>query len=266
MTCQVMEPAHPTHYLAAMVLMNPATRPVGDLLREWRQRRRRSQLDLALDAEISTRHLSFVETGRARPSRDMLLHLATLLDIPLRERNALLLAGGFAPAYPEHTLAAPEMAAARQAVDAILAAHDPYPALAVDRHWTIVAANAATHRLLAGSVAPHLLAAPANALRASLHPDGLAPHIANLPAWRGHILARLRQQIAATADAALTALAAELTAYPGGITHPDPADSGLVVPLQLRLGDTTLSMFGTVTVFGTPVDITLAELAIEGMA
>jgi transcriptional regulator with XRE-family HTH domain len=246
-----------------MILMHSATRPVGELLREWRQRRRRSQMDLALDADVSTRHLSFVETGRARPSREMVLLLAELLEVPLRERNALLQAAGFAAVYPQHSLADPEMAAARQAVDAILAAHDPYPALAVDRHWTLVAANAATQRLMGGVVAPHLLAAPANVLRASLHPEGLAPHIANLPVWRGHVLARLRQQIAATADAGLVELARELAGYPGGVEHPGPGESGLVVPLVLRVGEAVLRLFGTVTVFGTPVDITLAELAVE---
>ena len=250
-------------YAPVMVLMHPVTRPVGDLLREWRQHRRLSQLALALDAEISTKHLSFLETGRSRPSREMVLHLADLLDIPLRERNALLQAAGFAALYPQHALSDPEMTAARQAVETVLAAHDPYPALAIDRHWTLLAANQATQRLLAGAVAPALLAPPVNVLRASLHPDGLAPAIANLPVWRGHILARLRQQIAATADPALSALAAELTAYPGGIDHPAPDDSGLVIPLQLRQGDTVLSLFGTTTVFGTPVDITLAELAVE---
>ncbi len=260
---EVMEPRSAAPYRAAMILMHPTTRPVGDLLREWRQRRRLSQLALALDGEISTKHLSFLETGRSRPSRDMVLHLAELLDVPLRERNALLQAAGFAPAYPQHALTDPEMTAAREAVQAVLNAHNPYPALAVDRHWTLVAANAATQRLLANTVAPALLVPPVNVLRASLHPQGLAPHIANLPVWRGHILARLRQQVAATADPALIDLAAELAAYPGGTEHPSPGEAGLVVPLQLRLGDAVLSLFGTVTVFGTPVDITLAELAVE---
>jgi transcriptional regulator with XRE-family HTH domain len=246
-----------------MILMSPQTRPVGDLLREWRQHRRLSQLALALDAGISTKHLSFLETGRSRPSRDMLLHLADLLGVPLRERNALLQAAGFAALYPQHALTDPEMQGARQAMDAILAAHDPYPALAVDRHWTLVSANRATQRLLAATIAPALLEPPANVLRASLHPDGLAPHIVNLPVWRGHILARLRQQIAATADPVLAELARELGGYPGGSDHPSPTDSGLVIPLQLRLGEQVLSLFGTITVFGTPVDITLAELALE---
>lgn len=246
-----------------MILMHPQTRPIGDLLREWRQHRRLSQLALSLDAGISTKHLSFLETGRSRPSREMLLHLADLLGVPLRERNTLLQAAGFAALYPQHALSDPEMQAARQAMETILAAHDPYPALAVDRHWTLVSANQATQRLLAATIAPALLTPPVNVLRASLHPDGLAPHIVNLPVWRGHILARLRQQIAATADPVLSDLLQELAAYPGGTDHPAPTESGLVIPLQLRLGDQVLSLFGTVTVFGTPVDITLAELALE---
>jgi transcriptional regulator with XRE-family HTH domain len=246
-----------------MILMAPQTRPIGDLLREWRQHRRLSQLALSLDAGISTKHLSFLETGRSRPSRDMLLHLADLLGVPLRERNTLLQAAGFAALYPQHALSDPEMQTARQAMETILAAHDPYPALAIDRHWTLVSANQATQRLLAATIAPALLEPPVNVLRASLHPDGLAPHIANLPIWRGHILARLRQQIAATADPVLSDLLQELAAYPGGTDHPAPTESGLVIPLQLRLGEHVLSLFGTVTVFGTPVDITLAELALE---
>jgi len=246
-----------------MILMHPASRPVGDLLREWRQHRRLSQLALALDADISTKQLSFLETGRSRPSREMLLHLADLLNVPHRERNALLHAAGFAAIYPQHALSDPPMQAARAAVDAVLAAHDPYPALAVDRHWDLVAANQATQHLLAASVDPALLAPPINVLRASLHPNGIARTIVNLPVWRGHILARLRQQIAATADPVLIELAAELAAYPGGTEHPDPSETGLVLPLQLHHGDAILSLFGTVTVFGTPIDITLAELAIE---
>lgn len=246
-----------------MILMHTTARPVGDLLREWRLHRRLSQLALSLDADISTKHLSFLETGRARPSRDMVLHLAEFLAVPLRARNTLLQAAGFAAIYPEHTLSAPEMTAARQAIDAILIAHNPFPALAIDRHWNMVAANEAALRLLGAAVSPALLVPPVNVLRASLHPDGLAPAIANLPIWRGHILARLRQQVAATADPVLMALAAELAAYPGGTEHPAPGVSGLVIPLLLRHGDLVLSLFGTVTVFGTPVDITLAELALE---
>lgn len=242
--------------------------PIGGLLREWRQRRRLSQLDLALEADISTRHLSFLETGRSRPSRDMILHLAERLEVPLRERNLLLVAAGFAPVFPERRLDDPALAAARKAVDLLLAGHEPYPALAVDRHWTLLAANAAIGRLIGGA-APALLQPPVNVLRLSLHPDGLAPAIANYAEWRAHILDRLRRQVEVTADPVLVALMAELAAYPapggGGraktVLNPDYA--GVVVPLRLATSDGTLSLFSTTTVFGTPVDVTLSELALE---
>lgn len=237
-------------------------RPVGDQLREWRRRRRLSQLDLALNADISSRHLSFVETGRATPSREMLLHLADQLGVPLRERNAMLLAAGYAPAYAERPLDAPELAAARRAVDLVLKAHEPFPAFAVDRHWSLVAANDAVGLLLEG-VAPELLEPPLNVLRIALHPRGLAPRVLNLAEWRAHILERLGQQIAATADPDLQALLAELSTYPA----PDAATyrdfGGVVVPLRLRTQAGDLSFIGTITVFGTPVDVTLSELAIE---
>lgn len=245
--------------------MNGTTRPVGELLREWRQRRRMSQMDLALEADISTRHLSFLETGRSAPSREMILRLAEQLDIPLRERNALLHAAGFAPVYPQRPLADPALAPARRAVELVLKGHEPYPALAVDRHWSLVAANRAVAPLLAG-VAPGLLAPPVNVLRLSLHPDGLAPRIANLAQWRAHLLARLRQQIDATADAKLAALLAELKGYeaPDGEEDREAQDfAGVVVPLRLRAGADLLNLFSTTTVFGTPVDITLSELALE---
>jgi len=244
--------------------MNVAAAPVGTLLRQWRQRRRLSQLDLALEAEVSTRHLSYVETGRAAPSREMLLRLADRLDVPLRERNALLLAGGYAPMYPERPLADPSMAAARHAVDLILAGHMPYPALAVDRWWNIAAHNAAVPALLEG-VAPELLAPPVNAMRLSLHPQGLAPRIVNLGAWRAHALARLHKQVQASGDAKLGALMEELRAWP----HPEGAEDagpdlgGVAVPLRLRAGDRVLELLSTTTIFGTPVDVTLSELALE---
>ena len=240
-----------------------AARPVGDLLREWRQRRRRSQLDLALDAEISARHLSFVETGRARPSRDMVLLLAEQLAVPLRERNALLVAAGFAPMFQERKLDDPALAAARRAIDLVLKGHEPFPALAVDRRWSLVAANAAVGRLIAVAD-PALLQPPVNVLRLSLHPKGLAPCIANLAEWRAHLLARLKHQIDVSGDPALTALLDELRAYPApedGKAGPDYG--GVVVPLRLRAGDAVLSFFSTTTVFGTPIDVTLAELALE---
>jgi transcriptional regulator with XRE-family HTH domain len=243
-------------------------KPVGDLLREWRQRRHLSQLDLALEAEISTKHLSFLETGRASPSREMLLHLAERLDVPLRERNFLLVAAGYAPVFPERRLEDPALAVARKAVDLVLAGHEPYPALAVDRHWTLLAANEATRRLMASADAS-LLQPPVNVLRLSLHPKGLAPRIANYSEWRAHLLARLRHQIDATADAILAELLRELSEYksPHGASSRKPASvveyAGVVVPLQLITEAGILSFFSTTTVFGTPVDITLAELALE---
>jgi transcriptional regulator with XRE-family HTH domain len=242
------------------------TTPLGGLLRGWRQRRRLSQLDLALEAEISARHLSFLETGRARPSREMVLRLAEGLELPLRDRNLMLVAAGFAPAFPERDLADPALAAAREAVALVLRAQEPYPALAVDRHWVLQSANRAVAPLLAG-VAPALLAPPVNVLRLTLHPDGLAPRILNLAEWRAHLLHRLRRQLALTADPVLLALAEELAAYPvpGGRrpASPPPDPAALVVPFRLAVPAGVLSMFSTTTIFGTPVDITLQELAVE---
>lgn len=245
--------------------------PIGNLLRDWRQRRRMSQLDLALEADISTRHLSFVETGRSRPSRDMVIHLAERLDVPLRERNAMLLAAGYAPVYPERPLDDPALSAAREAVELVLAGHEPYPALAVDRHWTLVAANAAVAPLMAGA-APELVAPPVNVMRLSLHPDGVAPRIANLAEWRAHALDRLRQQVEVTADPVLADLLAELRGYPapeepagapGSEQAGDAPYAGVVVPLRFVTEAGILSFFSTTTVFGTPVDVTLSELAVE---
>ena len=244
--------------------MEQPTRPAGDYLREWRQRRRMSQLDLACEAGISARHLSFVETGRARPSRDMVLHLCERLDVPLRERNRFLLAAGHAPAFPTRALDDPALAAARRAVDLVLRGHEPCPALAVDRQWTLVTANRAVAPLLAG-VDGSLMASPVNVLRLSLHPRGLAPRIANLQEWRAHLLARLDRQIDASADAGLVPLRRELAAYPVP-TGPRraPAESGgIAVPLRLESPAGTLALISTTTVFGTPIDVTLAELAIE---
>jgi transcriptional regulator with XRE-family HTH domain len=240
---------------------------IGEHLREWRRRRRLSQLDLALDAEISARHLSFLETGRARPSRDMVLHLAERLDIPLRERNVLLTAAGFAPVFGERPLADPALAAARAAIDLVLAAHEPYPAAAVDRHWNLVSANLAV-QLILGGVGRELLRPPVNVLRLALHPDGLAPRIVNLSEWRTHLLARLRRQIELTADRELIDLLRELERYPtprGGSRHAADARAGaeVVLPLQLETAHGVLSLFGTITTFGTPVDVTVAELALE---
>jgi transcriptional regulator with XRE-family HTH domain len=242
-----------------------APRSVGELLRSWRERRRLSQMDLALDAEISTRHLSFVETGRSAPSRDMVLRLADQLDVPLRERNQLLLAGGYAPVYSQATLDAPEMAEVRAAVRQVLTGHEPYPAAAVDRHWNLVEANSGI-ALLTADVDAELLEPPPNAMRLALHPDGLAPRIANLAEWRMHLLTRLRRQVALTADPVLADLLDEVRAYPSHADEPDveiPAAGEVFVPLRLRHGDAELAFFSTVTTFGTPLDVTVAELAIE---
>ncbi|PWC37841.1 helix-turn-helix transcriptional regulator [Azospirillum sp. TSO35-2] len=242
--------------------------PVGALLRSWRQRRGFSQLDLACEADISTRHVSFLETGRSQPSRSMLIHLAERLDVPLRERNALLVAAGYAPVYSEHSLDSPAMQAARKAVDLVLAGHEPFPALAVDRHWHLLAANRAVAPLLDG-VAAALLTPPVNVLRLSLHPDGLAGRIGNWAEWRDHILTRLSRQIEVAADPALIALRSELQGYPAPTTatpSPPPGGDGhpdVVVPLRLRTAAGTLNLFSTTTVFGTAVDVTLSELAIE---
>jgi transcriptional regulator with XRE-family HTH domain len=251
-----------------MLAMISSAVTVGDLLREWRGRRRMSQLDLACEADISSRHLSFVETGRATPSREMVLHLAERLDVPLRERNALLVAAGYAPVFPERPLADPALSAARRAVDLVLTGHEPYPALAVDRHWTLVAANRAVPPLLAGA-GQELSRPPVNVLRLSLHPDGLAPRIANLRQWRSHLLSRLQEQIDVTADPVLIELMNELRGYPVQGSAEDGAGAtegeyaGIVVPLRLVTEAGVLSFISTTTVFGTPVDITLSELALE---
>ncbi len=244
--------------------MASATVPVGDLLREWRQRRRLSQLDLACEADISTRHLSFVETGRAQPSREMVLHLAERLDVPLRERNALLLAAGYAPAFSERPLNDPALDQARDAIELVLKAHEPYPALAIDRHWTMVAANGALAGMLEG-VDLALLQPPVNVLRLSLHPNGVAPRILNLGEWRAHLLGRLRRQIEIVPDAKLIALSAELHGYPVvAEDHASVDGSAVVVPLRFAIGGgVVLNLFSTTMVFGSPVDITLSELAIE---
>ncbi|MBX3531677.1 MAG: helix-turn-helix transcriptional regulator [Rhizobiaceae bacterium] len=241
-------------------------RNAGALLREWRQRRRMSQLDLALDADISQRHLSFVESGRAAPSRDMLLRLAEHLAVPLRQRNELLVAGGFAPAFGERGLMHPGIKPALSAVEQVLKGHEPYPAIAVDKGWNMLLANPAASAFLALVKEQSLLEPPINVLRLSLHPGGLAPHIVNLAEWRTHLIERLRLQLKATADPELEALEAELTAYPAprraNVAPWDPG-ANVAVPLLLRTKDRVLSFISTITVFGTPLDITVSELAIE---
>jgi len=237
---------------------------VGELLRGWRQRRHISQLELSLGAAVSARHLSFIETGRARPSREMVLHLAERLDVPMRERNGLLLAAGYAPSYTERALDDPELAAARSALDRFLAAHEPYPAVVVDRAWNIAASNAAVALLLDG-IAPHLLAAPANALRITLHPEGMAPRILNLAEWSGHLLDRLARRAALTGDDELTRLHAELLGFPGVRAEPPHGDRAaeIALPLRLRHDGGDLTFLSTQTTFGTASDITLAELSLE---
>jgi transcriptional regulator with XRE-family HTH domain len=241
------------------------TQPVGNLLRKWRERRRLSQLDLATEAEISTRHLSFLETGRSQPSREMVLRLAEQLDVPLRERNALLIAAGYAPAYNERSLDDPALQSARKAVGLVLAGHEPYPAIAIDRHWTLVASNNAVLPLMAGAD-PELLRPPVNVLRLSLHPKGLARRIANLAEWRSHLFARLRRQIEISADPVLEELLNELSGYPMhdvGEAGDNEDYAGVVVPFRFVTEQGVLSFISTTTIFGTPVDITLSELAVE---
>lgn len=245
-------------------------RAVGELLREWRQRRRLSQLELSIDAGVSSRHLSFVETGRSRPSPDLILRLAEHLDVPLVERNAMLLAGGYAPAYSSHDLGDPQLEPVRAAIRQILDGHHPYPAVAVDRHWHLVAANATVDLLTTGAAA-HLLEPPVNVLRLSLHPEGMAPRIRNLPEWRAHLLDRLARQATTAGDPTLRDLEEELRSYPGGAAPTAPSaavpptggTAGIVVPLRYRHQDRDLSFVSTTTIFGTPLDVTVAGLAIE---
>ncbi len=238
----------------------------GTLLREWRHRRNLSQLEVANRSAISARHLSFIETGRAQPSRQMVLLLAEHLDVPLRERNHLLLAAGFAPVFGEHSLNEDDMAPVRAALERFLSAHEPYPALVVDRRWDIVAANRGIAYITRG-VADDLLALPANALRIALHPRGLAPRISNFAEWSGYLLARLRHDIEATRDPSLEALYNELIAYPGVAIKHDRAGSqnpsDILLIHELRVDGAPLALFSTLTTFGTARDLTLAELTIE---
>src|ERR1700761_8549148 len=240
------------------------TQPVhiGDHLREWRQRRHLSQLDLAGEAEISARHLSFVETGRAAPSRDMVLRLAERLEVPLRERNVLLVAAGVAPAFPQRPLDDPALKTARAAIDLVLKAHEPNPALAVDRHWNLVSANRMVMPLLEG-IPARLLGQPFNVLRLSFHPEALAGRTVNVAEWCGHLLERLHRQCEATADPELIKLYHELKAYPmPARSAPLPADN-VAIPFKLRFGGDVLSFMSATMIFGTPVDITLSEMALE---
>ncbi|MFJ4846211.1 MULTISPECIES: helix-turn-helix domain-containing protein [unclassified Streptomyces] len=245
----------------------PSVAGVGALLRGWRERRRISQLELALRADSSARHISFIETGRSRPSQAMVLRLAEHLDVPVRERNALLVAAGYAPSFPETPLRDPAMSPLRDGLDRLLAAYDPYPALVLDGMYDVVAANRGVGLLLDG-VAGHLLRPPMNALRITLHPQGLAPRILNFREWRGHLLERVERQITMSGYAPLRRLHEELAAYPVDGAHPDPpAPDGPHVPLALPLrvahGGRELSFLSTAATFNTPMDITVSELAIE---
>jgi transcriptional regulator with XRE-family HTH domain len=246
--------------------MNQSEKPVGDLIREWRTRRRMSQLDLAGETEISQRHLSFLESGRAAPSREMVIRLAEGLDMPLRQRNRMLLAAGFAPHYSERPLEHASLAVALDTVLAVLKGHEPCPAMAVDSRWNLVAANDAMAPFLANIEDSSLLAPPVNVLRLCLHPKGIAPRIVNLAEWKAHILERLKRQNEAFADPVLEELEEELRAYPGGVSQSRIVhNEGTAIAhlLRLRMGDAILSFISTITVFGTPLDVTLSELAIE---
>jgi transcriptional regulator with XRE-family HTH domain len=245
--------------------MNESPTAPGTIIREWRKRRRMSQLDLALEADISQRHLSFLESGRSRPSRDMALAISEHLDMPLRQRNRLLLAAGFAPNFAERALDSAPLKPALDAVQAVLTAHQPNPAIAVNRHWNLVLGNDAIRPFLGLVKEESLLEAPINVLRLSLHPDGLAPMIANLAEWRAHLLDRLSRLNDQYADEELHALEEELRAYPGGRDRRVDlhAAGDIAVPLKMNIGGTEFSFISTITVFGTPLDVTLSELAIE---
>lgn len=244
-----------------MTTLETQNPPFGTLMRTWRQRRRLSQLDLALEAEVSARHVSFIETGRSAPSRTMVLKFAAALDVPAREQNQLLLAAGLAPMYSERGLDDPGMSAVRSGVERVLAAYNPFPCLAVDRGWNVLQVNAGTAVLLEG-VPAHLMDRP-NALRISLHPDGLAPRIRNLAQWRHHVIGRLRREAAVSGSAESVALLAEIESYPGGQSGASD-HGGVVVPLELDRGDgVVLRFLSTVTTFGTALDLTAAELSIE---
>ncbi|MEV8308623.1 helix-turn-helix transcriptional regulator [Streptomyces flavidovirens] len=242
---------------------------VGALLRGWRERRRLSQLELALRAGSSARHISFVETGRARPSEEMVLRLAEHLDVPVRERNALLLAAGYAPQYTETPLDDPALGALREGIEQLLAGYEPYPALVVDGSYTVVAANRGITMLLDG-LPEHLLTPPLNAMRITLHPEGLAPRIRNLREWRGHLLAQMERQIALVRSEALRAVYDEVAGYPvaereaGDAPGPEAAPYPyFALPLQVEHDGHVLSFVSSISTFNTPMDVTVAELAIE---
>jgi transcriptional regulator with XRE-family HTH domain len=249
--------------LRTRVRLSITSPQIGRLLREWRERRRRTQFDLALEAGISARHLSFVETGRARPGAEIILRLAEQLEVPLRERNRLLLAAGHAPAFPERPLDDPELAAVKDALTQILTKHEPYPAMVIDRRWNLVAGNSALG-LLAGMIDRDLLDPPVNVMRVGLHPRGLGRHIVNLGAVRGYFLGRLAHQVAITADPELAALLEEVTDYNTPQDESRSGRDGSPTLIQMRTPDgTNLAFLGMFATFDTPFDVTISELAIE---
>ncbi|WP_330175992.1 helix-turn-helix transcriptional regulator [Streptomyces sp. NBC_01498] len=239
---------------------------VGALLRGWRTLRRVTQLELALRADSSARHISFIETGRAVPSRAMVLRLAERLDIPVRDRNTLLLAAGYAPTYPETSLTSPAMAQLRSELERLLTAYEPHPALVMDGTYDVVTANKGVLTLLDG-VAAHLLEPPMNAMRLTLHPEGLAPRIRNLPEWRAHLLERMERQVALRSSDALRRLYEEVSGYPADTgEHGEdqgPAAHPYALPLRIEVGGRVLSFISTATTFNTPMDVTVSELAVE---
>ncbi|KOG42976.1 helix-turn-helix domain-containing protein [Streptomyces resistomycificus] len=252
---------------SAASLGTPGDQGVGPLLRAWREQRRVTQLELALRADSSARHISFVETGRARPSEEMVLRLAEHLDVPVRERNALLLAAGYAPRYPETPLDDPALGALREGMERLIQGYEPYPALVVDAMYDVVAANRGVLLLLDG-VPESLLAPPLNAMRLTLHPDGLAPRIRNLREWRGHLLAQMERQIALRRSKPLRALYEEVAAYPVPEESPagrEPAEPVpyFALPMRIEHEGRTLSFISSISTFNTPMDVTVAELAIE---
>ncbi|MFF3314454.1 helix-turn-helix domain-containing protein [Streptomyces sp. NPDC003035] len=242
---------------------------VGPLLRGWRERRRLSQLELALRADSSARHISFIETGRSRPSEQMILRLAEHLEVPVRERNALLLAGGYAPKYAESTLDDPQLETLREGIEQLLRGYEPYPALVVDGSYTVVAANQGIGMLLTG-LPEHLLTPPLNAMRITLHPEGLASRIRNLREWRGHLLAQMERQIGLVRSEALRELYEEVAAYPlpEGAGDPDDREDPqpypyFALPMRIEHEGQVLSFVSSISTFNTPMDVTVAELAIE---
>jgi transcriptional regulator with XRE-family HTH domain len=242
---------------------------VGTLLRQWRERRHLTQLDLALEAGVSARHLSFVETGRSKPGREMLLQVLEQLEIPFREQNRLLLAAGHAPAFPERSLDDSDLAPVREALDVILTGHEPYPAVAVDRVWNLVAANSAMFALFESvDIDPLLLEPPINVMRVGLHPRGLGPRFVNLGYWHKHWVRRLERQLAATGDDQLAALVEEIATFP--VPRPEHdvisevAGSEMLGPVSVRTPDGgELSFFGMFAIFDTPFEVTTSELAVE---